>query len=112
MMRIALDIDGTITAAPSFFAWLSLQDVEIHVVTSREASERERTERYLKHTGIKYVVLVFTREKGEYCRRKRIEVLFDDLDEFLVEVPGMTLALKVRNSDNFDFKTRAWRGES
>jgi hypothetical protein len=60
-MRLALDIDGTITADPSFFARL-VQDViraggEVHVVSSRSPEARRETLLELSQFGIRFSAL-------------------------------------------------------
>ncbi len=60
-MRLALDIDGTITSDPDFFARL-VQDVirdggEVHVVSSRSPEGRQETLSELSQLGIRFSAL-------------------------------------------------------
>jgi len=60
-MRLALDIDGTITSDPDFFARL-VQDVirdggEVHVVSSRSPEARRETLSELSQFGIRFSAL-------------------------------------------------------
>jgi hypothetical protein len=60
-MRLALDIDGTITSDPDFFARLA-QDVirgggEVHVVSSRSPEARRETLSELSQFGIRFSAL-------------------------------------------------------
>jgi len=60
-MRLALDIDGTITADPDFFVRCS-QDVlraggEVHVVSTRSPEARTETLDELRDLGVKFLYL-------------------------------------------------------
>lgn len=59
-VRLGLDIDGTITADPAFFAGLCrrvLRGGEVHVVSSRSPEARVETAAELAALGIGYSVL-------------------------------------------------------
>lgn len=110
-----LDIDGTITHAPKFFAELSqrFKDIaEIHVVTARdEESDKEydpNTVEELAALGIHYDYLVFTCEKAVYCIQKNINIVFEDTDEFYQNLPKEVLVLKIREEHNFDWISKRW----
>ena len=109
-MKIGLDLDGTIGAAPKFFAWLSkVEGAEIHVVTSRdEASRGKQTRNYLRKIGLQYDHLAFTWDKAAYSVEHRLDVFFDDLDHFLLDLPKSVVGFKVRNPGNFNFRDRVW----
>jgi hypothetical protein len=98
-MRIAIDIDGTITNSPAFFARFIenqlLAGNEIHILTGGIALPEEDIEspphriRQLKSYGIgSYTRLVqVTRGsqypdigagKGEYCRKNKIDMILED----------------------------------
>jgi uncharacterized HAD superfamily protein len=114
-LRIMLDIDGTITHAPQFFAEFSqrFQDIaEIHVVTARrpdrDKDESPNTAEELAAWGIHYDHLVFTCEKAVYCIEKKINIVFEDTDEFYQNLPKEVLVFKIREEWNFDWQSKRW----
>ena len=92
-MRVALDIDETITKHPEFFAFLSkaLMDAghRVFIVTFRW--HREETERDLAQMGISYHELHLEEDqevfrhtgfyewKANKCRELGVDVLFEDM---------------------------------
>jgi hypothetical protein len=98
-MRIAIDIDNTITSNPRFFRLFMenqlLAGNEIHVLTGKVASRvedeenpEERIEQLARLGITSYTRLVqITRTsqhpdigtgKGEYCRDNEIDMIFED----------------------------------
>jgi hypothetical protein len=106
-IRIAVDIDHTITANPEFFKLFIENQLqagnEIHVLTGRLSSREEnavnpadRVEQ-LRRLGItKYTTLVqITRQaqypdigigKGEYCRDHNIDMIMEDDTLYIGEI--------------------------
>ena len=114
-MRIALDIDGTISEHPRFFAELSTSfraaGHEILVLTYRDPHRVEATEAQLVEWGVSYDRLVFAQsleEKGRLCVTHQVDLFIDDQDECIADVPAEVLVLKVRNGGNFDFDRSRW----
>ena len=121
-MRIAIDIDGTITAHPHFFAELTTAFFEhqIFIITGRSPHEREETEKLLNDHGIGYNSIHFIGPekdapyvmnwslKGKFCLDNDIDILFEDMDDFISHIPARTLVFKVRNQHNFCFEKFAW----
>jgi len=62
----------------------------------------------LAEYGIKYHKIMITRNKGQYIREQGIEVLFDDTDEYFVDLPEEIAVFKVRQHYNFDFHENKW----
>ena len=102
-MRIAIDVDDTITSAPGFFAVLSgafrAAGHVVYVVTQR--TDRSQTETELKALGIAYDELVtqeasqasgttFFDWKAETCRRLQIDILFEDMPEIVNGIDAAT----------------------
>lgn len=96
-MKIGLDVDGTIGAAPAFYCFLARSwraaGGEVHVVTSRDEIARRSTERYLERIGLEYDHLVFTWDKHEYAAEVGLSALFDDLEPFLHALPEDVVGL-------------------
>src|SRR5581483_11571710 len=89
-MNVALDIDGTISEHPEFFAVLSAAlrkaGHRVLVLTYRDPARGEATRAQLTAWGIE----------------------FDDQDECIAAVPENVLVCKVRNGGNFDFASQRW----
>lgn len=103
-MKIAIDIDGTITSNIAFWhqftefhkkALSSAKDApfnhEIHILTSRHKELSEYTRNQLNSWNIKYDFLVLldhpfnttsiderAKGKAEYCRDNKIDVIYDN----------------------------------
>ena len=110
-LKILLDLDGTINYAPNFFSQFTraMKDIaEIHVVTYRLDHQKDETVAELANLNISYHHLVLTKEKLEYALTKGINVVFEDTDEMFKYMPESILVMKVRETDNFDFKSRRW----
>ncbi len=114
-MKVALDIDGTISERPEFFALLSsalrAAGHSVLVLTYRDPDRREATERQLASWSIEFDELVIATSlegKGEVCGSLGVDLFFDDQDECIVGVPENVLVCKVRNGGNFNFNGRRW----
>ncbi len=104
-MRIAIDIDDTITRCPAFFSLVSRSVLaaghEVIILTYRE--DREQTESDLDEWGIAYDELVmassieldrtgFFEWKPKVCRDRRIDILFEDMPEVINGLDESTVA--------------------
>lgn len=109
-LTVAIDIDGTATEQPAFFALLcSLPNVRIVVLTARdEANALE----FLRGYGIRWDQLIAdcmgNESKGKHCRELGVDIFFEDEDERIRHVPQTTLVFKTRNGGNFCFETMKW----
>lgn len=118
-MKIGLDIDGTITTHPDFFARLS-KEHEVVIITSRPEGPKSRadTEQELKELSIEFSFLCMCDWGAEYeinvpeglegparlnyqkvlaCKHRGVAALFDDdpivkalMAEYLPSVPVFT----------------------
>jgi uncharacterized HAD superfamily protein len=114
-MTVALDIDGTISERPEFFALLSAAfrraGHTVLVLTYRDPNRATATAAQLADWGVEYDELVIAASleaKGELCAAHGVDLFFDDQDECIARVPESVLVFKVRNGGNFDFATRQW----
>lgn len=114
-MTIALDIDGTISERPDFFALLSVTfrraGHRVLVLTYRDPNRVAATAAQLAGWGVEYDELVIApslEAKGELCAAHGVDLFFDDQDECIAGVPESVLVFKVRNGGNFDFDSRKW----
>jgi len=103
-MKVALDIDDTITRHPAFFAFLSkaLLDAghEVVILTFRE--DRTSTAADLAGWGVVYTDLITStldahlehgvnEWKGAMCQQHGIDLFFEDSMEVLQHVPEPTV---------------------
>ncbi len=114
-MKVALDIDGTISEHPEFFAVLSAAlraaGHTIVVLTFRDPARDAATRQHLAGWGVVYDELVIApslEAKGELCGSLGVDLFFDDQDECIAGVPESVVVCKVRNGGNFDFARRQW----
>lgn len=112
LVKVALDIDGSITEHPAFMAALSqAPGTEIHILTGRGPEDHEATVRELATLGIRYSKIHYAdtwADKGALCESLRIEILVEDQDEYIRHIPERVLVLKPRNGGNYDFLKRVW----
>jgi uncharacterized HAD superfamily protein len=114
-MNIALDIDGTISEHPEFFASLSSMmrhaGHRVVILTYRDPNRSEATRTELSKWQVVYDDLVFAPSlagKGQLCRELAIDLFFDDQDECIVGVPESVFVFKLRNGGNFDYEKQRW----
>ncbi len=117
-MKIAIDIDNTITASKysvEFFRTLTAVLISAHqiiIISNREESDRETTEEELDVLGIRYNKVVLTNDKAGYILKHGIQFLFEDTDEYLLELPDSVTVFKIRESGNFCFLEHKWIGSA
>ena len=114
-MKVALDIDGTISEHPEFFAMLcaALRAAghRVLVLTYRDPARDAATREHLAAWGVVFDELVIApslEAKGELCGAHGVDLFFDDQDECIAGVPESVVVRKVRNGGNFDFARRQW----
>lgn len=110
-MKIALDIDGVINEYPAFFRLMSKalnQQAVIFVITNRDPESRESTAAELAHFGIYYDHLIITGDKAEFIIDNRVDVLFENTDEYFLKLPPTVCVCKVREPGNFNYETQRW----
>jgi uncharacterized HAD superfamily protein len=114
-MKVALDIDGTISEHPGFFAVLSsalrAAGHQVLVLTYRDPARADATRAQLVSWRVEFDELVIAHSlesKGELCDVHGVDLFFDDQDECIVSVPDHVLVCKVRNPGNFDFQSKRW----
>jgi uncharacterized HAD superfamily protein len=114
-MKIALDIDGTISDHPEFFALLSrtfrAAGHVVIILTYRDPERASHTRGQLAGWHIEFDELIFApslESKGKLCEQHGVELFFDDQDECIADVPESVFVFKIRNGGNFDFDSRKW----
>jgi hypothetical protein len=118
-MKVALDIDGTISEHPEFFAVLSAglraAGHQVLVLTYRHPATADATRARLAGWGIQFDELVIApslEAKGPLCGTLGVDLFFDDQDECIAAVPEGVLVCKVRNGGNIDFTRQRWLSTS
>jgi uncharacterized HAD superfamily protein len=118
-MKVALDIDGTISEHPEFFSVLSIAlrraGHQVVVLTYRDPERIEATKAALVAWRVEFDELVIApslEAKGALCGSLGVDLFFDDQDECIATVPANVLVCKVRNGGNFDFDRRLWLSTS
>ena len=111
-MKIAVDLDGTISEYPEFFKLftkaMSQAGCKIYIVTDRPPGTEEMVAEQLQSYGIKYDVIKITGRKDKFILKEGITVLFDDVDEYFVDLPAEVAVFKIRQKYNFDFGEKRW----
>jgi len=111
-MKIAVDLDGTISEYPEFFKIftkaMSEGGCKIYVLTDRPAGTEEQVVEELRDYGITHDVIKITGEKSEFILEEGIKVLFDDVDQYFRDLPAEVAVFKIRQKYNFDFKQKKW----
>ena len=115
-MKIAIDLDNTITASKQsieFFraiTHLLIPEHDIIIMSNRDESDRENTEQELDVLGIRYNKLVLTQDKASYILKNNITIFFEDTDEYFQHLPESVLVFKIREDGNFNFQNHKWIG--
>ena len=115
-LKIGIDLDNTINDNANTIALFSLltnalkDKAEIHIITSRENSEKSRQETIeeLDKYVIHYDKLTITSDKHSYIIDNGITVFVDDTDETFLNLPENITVLKIREPGNFDFDHHKW----
>ncbi len=111
-MKISIDLDATISAYPEFFRnfteAMSSEGHEIIVITDRMQGTEDIVKKELEQYGITYDKLVITEKKADFILKNNVEVLFDDTDNYFLQLPEEVAVFKVREHYNFDFKSKKW----
>jgi len=113
-MKIGIDLDNTITAnrnSIEFFriiTHLLIPNNDIVIISDRDESDRRNTEQELSVLGIRYNKLILISNKTEYILKNRITILFENSDEYFLELPQDITVFKIRESGNFSFAEKKW----
>jgi len=111
-MKIAIDLDGTISEYPQFFKLftkvMSQAGCKIYILTDRPLGTELLVSEQLQGYGITYHVIEITSKKRQYILKEGIMVLFDDVDDYFVDLPAEVAVFKIRQKYNFDFAEKRW----
>lgn len=111
-MKIAVDLDATITMYPKVFSAFSkafrAAGHVVYVVTDRVPGTESEVTAMLEELEIGYDFVRITKDKAAFVQEQGIEVLFDDTDRYFLDLPADVAVLKVRGHYNFDYTHRKW----
>lgn len=113
-MKIAIDLDNTITADKNsieFFSILTqlfIAEHRIYIITNREPGTEQEITDELDSFGIQYSDIVITSEKAKYIEQNNITIFFENTEEYFLELPGSVAVFKVREPGNFSFPEKKW----
>lgn len=118
-MKIAIDIDNTITASKNsieFFSILTnllIAENKIYIITNRQKGTEQEQDIAVELDcyGIDYSEIVITDKKAKYIRENNITIFFENTDEYFLELGEEVTVFKIREEGNFDFaETKKWIG--
>jgi len=113
-MKIAIDLDQTITASRDsieFFSILThllIAEHRIVILTNREPGTEQKVADELDYLGIDYSQIVITDKKAQYIKDNKITIFFENEDEYFLEISEQTTVFKIRESGNFSFAEKKW----
>jgi hypothetical protein len=112
-LKIAVDLDGTISEYPRFFELftkaMAKAGCRVYIVTDRPAGTEAVVRHELDGYGITYHVLKITGDKASFILEEGISVLFDDVDDYFLKLPAEVAVFKIRQKYNFDFGRMKWK---
>ena len=116
-MKIAIDLDGTCNRYSNFLSLLTncqKDNATIYIVTNRDKSDVsvKETKKELNDINICYDYLIVTDKKANYIMENNIEVIFENEDENILDLPSSIAVFKVREECNFDYNIKRWVGNS
>ena len=117
-MKIALDLDHTINATANsseFFkiiTHLLINEHKIYIITNRDIGSEQEIAQELKELGIEYSRIVITDKKAKYIRANKIDIVFENSDEYFLELGEEVIVFKIRESGNFSFAENKWIGSN
>ena len=115
-MKIAIDLDNTITADKNsieFFSILTrllIAEHRIVILTNREPNTHQDIAVELDSYEIEYNEIVITSDKADYIRDNNISIYFENEDEYFLEIGHDTTVFKIREDGNFSFAEKRWLG--
>lgn len=113
ILKIGVDLDGTISEYPEFFRLftkaMAQAGCRIYIITDRMPGTEAAVADELESYDITYDVLKITGDKAGYILDEGVTVLFDDVDDYFLELPEEVAVFKIRQKYNFDFSRKMWQ---
>jgi len=114
MVKLAIDIDGTINACQQSIEWFKLltslliAEHKIYIITNREPGSEHEIEKELAGMGIQYSEIVITAEKADFITKEGITVFVDNQTENFIDLGEEVLVFLIREAGNFSFPEKKW----
>ena len=115
-MKIAIDLDNTITASRDsieFFEILThllIAEHRIVILTNREPNTEQEIADELDYLGVEYSEIVITAQKAQYIKDNHVTIYFENEDEYFLELGEEVTVFKIREPSNFSFAEKKWVG--
>ena len=118
MIKIAIDLDGTINASKQSIEFFSVlthlliaEHSRIYIITDREPNTEQNVADELDYLGIEYSAIIITDKKAEYIKEHGITIFFENQDESFLELSEEEATVfKIRENMNYSFSERKWIG--
>ena len=115
-MKIAIDLDSTITAnreSIEFFRIITHllhpdPEYRIVILTNREPGTEQEVADELDYLRIEYSEIAITSQKIDYIRENKITIFFENVDEYFLELGEEVTVFKIREEGNFSFAEKKW----
>ena len=117
-MKIAIDLDNTITADKNSIEFFSVMthlliaEHRIYILTNTTPNTEQDIAEELDYLEIEYNEIVITANKADYITDHNITILFEDTDEYFLELGEEVTVFKIREFGNFDFAEKKWIGSN
>lgn len=117
-MKIAIDLDNTITAdqnSVEFFSIMThllIAEYRICILTNREPGTEQEVAQELDYLGIEYSEIAITAQKTEYIKDNKYTIYFENEDEYFFELDESVTVFKIREDRNFSFAENKWIGSN
>ena len=101
-MKIAIDLDSTITASresSEFFSILTnllIAEHKIYILSNTEEESEQDIACYLDYLGVDYNEIVITDKKADYIKNNRISIYFGNRDRSFLELGEKVTVFEIR----------------
>ena len=117
-MKIAIDLDNTITASKESIEFFRIiihllipdPEYKIVILTAREPGTEQQIANELEYMRIEYSEIIITDRKADYIRENKITIFFENEDEYLLGLGSEVTVFKIREDGNFSFSAGKWIG--
>ena len=115
MLKIGIDMDGTITELPEFFALLAralrAAGHQVHIVSFRDPKDLDKSRAEVQQLGVEFDDIHHPRDdedipqfKARMARELKLDMLFDDMPEALIDLPEHTKRMWLCDPKVYDMK--------
>ena len=115
-MKIAIDLDQTITASRQSIEFFSIlthllcPHHKITILTNRYPGTEQLVAEELDFLNIDYSEIVITSEKANHIIQNNISIYFENEDEYFLELGEEVTVFKIREVENFNYSAKKWYG--